>query len=215
MKLTGPFMSLEASGSFANTITAGLWNHRQWIKKKPRPRQPRTMPQRQARARIGILKTFWQYLVSPNDEPCQAEWAAANPDPTISAFNFYIRTNLERWASGRSPIFSPLWSGGSSDQNFYIDVTPGRNQLAFKSQETNRNVTTFGTLWYLSASAVAPSASDLIWISPSEFMAGTNQVIVLKFVTPGTYYLWSQCFFGDGTIDGVQYNDSQPYTVTG
>lgn len=215
MKLTGPFMSLEASGSFGNQITAGLWNHRQWVKKKPRPSQPRTVAQRQARCRIGHLRAFWRNLVDINDELIQDEWNALNPDPTISGFNYYVKYNLERWATGQGPKFYPTFASSNGSTNQYFGVTPGIRQIAWRSSENNPNVTVFGTLWFLTTALATPTPSDLLWISGSQYFIGTQYAVLLKFIEPGTYYLWSQCFYGDGNIDPTQYTDTVPYTVTG
>lgn len=214
MKLTGPFMSLEASGSFANTITAALWRGRQVVKKKPNPRQPRTVAQRIARARIGHLKAFWRNLTDINDELIQEEWAAFNPDPSISAFNYYIRWNLERYAAGLAPKYFPTFNSSNGDQNQYVGVTPGIRQIAWTSNETNANETVFGTRWYLQTVLGTPAPNELVWISGSTYFLGSPYSVVLKYIEPGTYYLWSETFYGDGTVDGSPYSDTQPYTVT-
>jgi hypothetical protein len=52
-KVNGPFMSLSASGTFADTLTASIWKGRPYIRQRVIPSNPRTDEQQQTRLNKG------------------------------------------------------------------------------------------------------------------------------------------------------------------
>jgi len=54
-KVNGPFMSLEASGTLANTLTASKWKGRPYMRLRVIPANPQTALQKTARAILGTI----------------------------------------------------------------------------------------------------------------------------------------------------------------
>lgn len=54
-KLTGPFMSLDASGTLADTLTASKWKGRNYMRLRVIPSNPQTTGQKTVRSVLGTL----------------------------------------------------------------------------------------------------------------------------------------------------------------
>jgi len=54
-KLTGPFMSIDASGTFADTLTASRWKGRSYMRQRVIPSNPNTAGQQAVRSILGTL----------------------------------------------------------------------------------------------------------------------------------------------------------------
>jgi hypothetical protein len=54
-KVTGPFMSLDASGTLADTLTASKWKGRNYMRQRIIPANPRTTAQLDVRSILGTL----------------------------------------------------------------------------------------------------------------------------------------------------------------
>lgn len=54
-KVNGPFMSLDASGTFANTLTASKWKGRPYMRLRVTPSNPKTAGQLAVRSILGTL----------------------------------------------------------------------------------------------------------------------------------------------------------------
>lgn len=54
-KVTGPFMSLDASGTLANTLTASKWKGRPYMRQRVVPANPETTGQKGVRSILGTL----------------------------------------------------------------------------------------------------------------------------------------------------------------
>jgi len=64
-KVNGPFMSLSASGTFADTLTASIWKGRPYIRQRVIPANPRTDLQQQPRLNKGeVAKAAHAVLTS-------------------------------------------------------------------------------------------------------------------------------------------------------
>lgn len=54
-KVTGPFMSLDASGTFGNILTASKWKGRPYMRQRVTPSNPNTTGQKDVRSILGTL----------------------------------------------------------------------------------------------------------------------------------------------------------------
>lgn len=99
VKLKGPGLSREASGTLANTLTFGKSKRTSTLRKKPTPKQPRSGLQISMRAMMKFLSQHWNEISTAR----QATWADAYTDPQLSNYNSYLRHNLERWRNYKAP----------------------------------------------------------------------------------------------------------------
>ena len=99
VKLTGPCMSMTASGTLGNTLTFSIWKGRPYARQRVIPANPRSASQTGIRAMFKFLAQEWATLgASP-----QASYEADAEAKSISAYNEYISTNMARWKNYLAP----------------------------------------------------------------------------------------------------------------
>lgn len=98
-KVTGPFMSVDASGTIFNTLTASIWKGRNYIRGWFRPTNPKTPGQFVVRSLLAAAVLEWQGLAplkpeygADGDEMYKDMWndAARDVYPPISGFNYFV-----------------------------------------------------------------------------------------------------------------------------
>jgi hypothetical protein len=126
-KVTGPFMSIDASGSIYNALTASIWKGRNYIRGWFRPSNPKSDDQKVVRTKLADGVAEWQGLdeVMPvsganSAETYKDQWNLAARDvyPPISGFNYFIQQYCITGPSPTIPLVAPKGSksihGGSS-----------------------------------------------------------------------------------------------------
>ena len=112
-KVTGPFMSVDASGTIYNTLTASIWKGRNYIRGWFRPSNPKTAGQFAQRTLLAEAVAAWQALVAVapeygalGDESYKDKWnvAAREVYPPISGFNYFV---MQYCISGAPPALIP------------------------------------------------------------------------------------------------------------
>jgi len=97
-KVSGPFMSVDASGTIYKTLTASIWKGRNYIRGYFIPTNPNTVNQQAQRALMKAAVSTWQGLVDerPDSPPLadnyyKDQWgiAAREVYPPISGFNYF------------------------------------------------------------------------------------------------------------------------------
>ena len=101
-KVTGPFMSIDASGTIFNTLTASIWKGRNYIRGYAIPSNPNTTAQQTQRTAFAAAVTGWQALVDEAVDPVAEPelgkdmWNifGASCQPAMSGFNAYVKAYL-------------------------------------------------------------------------------------------------------------------------
>lgn len=115
-KVTGPFMSVDASGTIFKTLTASIWKGRNYIRGHFIPSNPNTEAQQTQRALMAEAVAAWQGLtaVTPasgalSDENYKDKWDVAARDvyPPISGFNYFTMQYLLQGAAPTIPATAP------------------------------------------------------------------------------------------------------------
>ena len=108
-KVSGPFMSVDASGTIYNTLTASIWKGRNYIRGYVRPTNPKTAAQLVVRTLLATAVAAWKGLVdvaplsgAGADSIYKDKWniAAREVYPPISGFNYYVK---EYCSTGAAP----------------------------------------------------------------------------------------------------------------
>ena len=98
-RVTGPFMSVDASGSIYNTLTASIWKGRNYIRGWFVPTNRKSEDQFTVRTKLAAAVLEWQGLtaVKPeygagDDGLYKDQWNLAARDcyPPISGFNYFV-----------------------------------------------------------------------------------------------------------------------------
>ncbi len=99
-KVTGPFMSLDASGTIYGALTASIWKGRNYIRAYRVPTNPSSADQVTHRALFAAGVLEWQGLdAEPADPQIQDDWEiksywntfGSTCIPTLSGFNCYVK----------------------------------------------------------------------------------------------------------------------------
>jgi hypothetical protein len=92
-------MSVDASGTYARTLTFSKWKGRNYVRERVIPANPKSAKQMGVRAMLKFLAQAWAAIgASP-----QASWAADAAAKSISPFNEYCSANLSRWQGVDGP----------------------------------------------------------------------------------------------------------------
>ena len=131
-KVTGPFMSVDASGTIYNTLTASIWKGRNYIRGWFRPSNPKTAGQLAQRTLLAAAVAAWQALTAtmPDSgagaaETYKSEWNIAARDcyPPISGFNYYVMQYCILGAAPTIPAVAPRKSNSIHGSSSYgLDV---------------------------------------------------------------------------------------------
>lgn len=131
-KVSGPFMSIDASGTIYNTLTASIWKGRNYIRGWFRPTNPKTADQLTQRTLLSNAVAGWQALDQTppqygagGDELYKDLWNVAARDvyPPISGFNYYV---MQYCLTGSAPTIPAIAPKGSKSihgsGNYGLDV---------------------------------------------------------------------------------------------
>ena len=116
-KVTGPFMSVDASGTIYNTLTASIWKGRNYIRGYVRPSNPKTANQLVVRTLLATAVAAWKLLVAVmpvsgagGKELYKDQWNLAARDvyPPISGFNYYVKEYCIGGVAPTIPATAPV-----------------------------------------------------------------------------------------------------------
>jgi len=99
VKTKSPMLSLGASGTIADTLTSQSWKGRTYMRKTPKPSDPKSGKQVAMRSMFQFLTQSWAGIPADEKETWNEQAARAEVLP----FNAYLNQNLMRWATGRYP----------------------------------------------------------------------------------------------------------------
>jgi len=118
VKVTGPMMSMAASGTLADTLVFGTWKGRPYVRERVIPSNPKTGPQVGRRAMFKFLSQEWDALLAAT----KATWQTPADQLVASPFNAYLAENMNRWHNFKAPTqASPAAEGDTpSDESLQI-----------------------------------------------------------------------------------------------
>ena len=142
VKLKGPLLSLEASGTIADTLTIQEWKGRTYMRKKPQPADAKSGKQIGMRAMFSYLTKHWDSISSID----KATWNTRAASKNILPFNAYLNENLLRWVTGKHPGEAfPIGETGTSAVTLFQNAIPQgtglRVQLGIQFQNDNQGAT--------------------------------------------------------------------------
>lgn len=115
-KVSGPFFSVDASGTIYKALTASIWKGRNYIRGYFIPTNPNTPDQQTQRALMKAAVSAWQGLadeepVSPplSEEYYKDQWniAAREVYPPISGFNYFTMQYCLQGTMPTIPAIAP------------------------------------------------------------------------------------------------------------
>jgi len=125
VKVYGPMMSLDASGTLGNAVTFSKWKGRNYVRERVIPANPKSGPQVGRRVMFGWLSEQWDGLSDAN----KATWQDLADQLVALPFNAYLGHNMERWHNFKPPTMAyPATETG----------TPATSDLDSAGWEENR-----------------------------------------------------------------------------
>lgn len=97
--VTGPLMSIDASGTLAETLTYAKWKGRNYVRQRVIPMNPKSALQTGVRSMMSWISQRWNGLSAPD----KATWDDMAETKEISPFNAYVGENLDRWQTNDTP----------------------------------------------------------------------------------------------------------------
>ena len=97
-KVSGPLLSLGASGTIANTLTFSNWKGQAYVRQRITPYNPQSTNQTSQRTKFTDAVVLWQ----GKDTSTKGDWntRARQLGYTMSGFNFFVQQYL---AQGEDP----------------------------------------------------------------------------------------------------------------
>lgn len=193
MKVTGPMMSIDASGTFAKTLVASKWKGRNYMRAHAIPSNPKSAGQTAFRAMFKFLGGQWQYIAAGD----RATWDTMAANKAISPFNAYMGTQQKRWRN---------YMGPSQRSPADATLTPA-NITAFTATAGVRQITVDVTL-----AAVAENWGLILWrtVGAAPTNIQTEVIAVIQATTTPVQYV------DLGLTPGVNYfYEAQGFTLRG
>jgi hypothetical protein len=207
VKLTGPMMSITASGTFAKTMTFAAWKGRAYSRQRVIPTNPKTASQLGVRAMMKFLATAWASIATLS----KATYDAAAAARSISSYNQYISENLARWQMSKAP------SQASPAAEASTPLTVTTQTLTGGEGHITVSITPSGStnIWGLaifrgSAEITAPGWSNCIAVVEAD---GANAVTYTDSpLDAGTYHYRTAVINDDGVLGTIHTDASATAT---
>lgn len=175
VRLKGPGMGQEASGSIADTVTFSKCKGVSYLKLHAKPANPKTQPQVSVRTVTQLIATDWRNFTANEKDT----WAALAARNNVSPYNACLAYNLTQWAHFLFPSRTyPPTRTGTNHLFSEISVVPhGR-----------------GALWTYAVTDMRDGWTMALHVVPAPGGTATYQncIRMMAPTAPGTItWLWS------------------------
>lgn len=202
-KVTGPAMSLDASGSLASTIVFSKWKGRNYVRQHVIPANPKSGGQVGVRSMFKYLAQIWDGLSDAN----KATWEDRADDLVASTFNAFMSYNQRRWRDFNTPSKEdPALGVATAPTGPTGAATPDVRAMTVVLTDGG-NAPDWGYAIFRSLSSSFSLAwSNCIAVVPWSGAATTEYID--SPLEPDTYYYNAIGFMDDGTegADGTEFN---------
>lgn len=182
VKVYGPMMSMDASGTLAKAATFSKWKGRNYVRQRVIPANPKSGPQTGMRAMLKFLSQSWAGLGAGP----QATWVIRAASKVISPFNAFCSYNQTRWRQFKAPTDSdPATELGVAPAAPTTTPTGGVHQASLSIAD-GAQAPDFA--WFVYSSTVTgftPGYDNLIAVVP---YSATPTVYVHAPLLADTYY---------------------------
>jgi len=107
-KVFAPFLSINASGTFAKTLTASSWKGREYMKQRFIPNNPNSSRQQARRLTMSDGVSKWRYRSDLISAANKTLWASYGDKHQVSGFNRFMKYYLtENYTKATGTVVSP------------------------------------------------------------------------------------------------------------
>lgn len=160
-RVTGPLMSMDASGTIAGAIVFSRWKGLPYVRRHAIPSNPRSFKQVSMRAMMTFLSRAWTGIGAGP----QGNWSAAAETLHQSGFNRFVGHNQSRWRNFTTPEQDTPSAGPGVAPDAATVVVTGGVREALLAITPGANLPDFGWLIFGHLGAApTPSISSLVGV---------------------------------------------------
>jgi len=195
VKVSGPLMSMAASGTIAGTMTFATWKGRAYARQRVTPANPKSALQVSMRAMMRFLSQSWTDVGSTP----QGSWADRAAAHNYSPFNAFVAANQARWREFQPPAQTDPAPETGTEPVATLDSATG----GVRSIDLEFTVTTLNDVWGVilfrsPTGTFTPSLANAIRVIP---VTGTGTLVYTDSgLTPGEYFYDAKFFTKEGVL---------------
>ncbi len=161
VKVSGPMMSMGATGKLAGTIVFSKWKGRPYVRTLVRPSNPKSGGQIGVRSMFRFLSQNWAPLTTAD----KATWEALAEQKVISPFNAYMSRNQFRFRDFTSPTAQyPAAEADTPDLAAVISAALGVRSITVTAVMNGTDPSWGSAFFRALASPVVPAYDNLIGV---------------------------------------------------
>jgi hypothetical protein len=199
VKVYGPLMSFDASGTIAKTATFSKWKGRSYVRQRVVPANPKSALQVSVRAMLRFLSQHWASIGSTP----KGTWDDLAAASQISPFNAYVGRNGSRWREFQAPSDAyPATEDGTLPVAALTSATGGPSYIDVLLTLTTQNDCNGVILFRSPTGAFDTSRANaiaVIELDAAAFAAG-SLVYTDSGLDAGTYYYDARFFDDTGQL---------------
>jgi len=186
-------MSIDASGTLADTLTFSKWKGRPYARVRVIPANPKSTGQIGMRSSFRFLSQIWAGLTAAN----KATWESRASAAAIATFNAFMSYNQFRWRNFNGPTKEdPAIDTAFSGTMGALAAVGGIRAITV-TQPVTAAGNGWGCAFFRSPTGTFETAfNNLVRILP--FAATDDIVFVDTPLDPGTYYYDTRPLTDDG-----------------
>lgn len=193
VKVSGPMMSMAATGKLAGTIVFSKWKGRPYVRSLVRPSNPKSGGQVGVRGMFKYLAQNWTNVSAGN----KATWEARAEQKVVSPFNAFMSLNQARFRDFTPPTEAdPAAESASPDTAATISAALGVRSITITCVPAAANANWGGAFFRSLSSSVVPSFDNLIGVVLDP--GGDDLIWIDTPLVPDTYYYMNKMFTSDG-----------------
>ena len=206
-RVTGPLMSIDASGTFGKALTFAKWKGRNYVRERVIPNNPKSAKQTGIRAMMSFLAQIWYGLSAPS----KATWDDLATTKAISAFNAMVSENLQRWQQVKAPTSDFPAAEASVPLTITTLTTTGGVGSVAVSITPSGATNIWGLILYRdTAEITSPSWENAVAVLEAD--AGNAVAYVDAPLDAGTYHYRAAAFNVDGILGTVKADQTAVVT---
>lgn len=193
VKVAAPMLSLDASGTIANSMTFSKWKGRNYVRTRVIPSNPKTAKQTGIRAIIAFLGQEWATVgASP-----AATWEEPAKQSNIAPFNSFVGVNAFDWRNGKWPSKSyPAARSSTAPSAPTVSATGGQREVSLNITKGATAPTWGYSIHRANATGLTPAWTNAVALVPKD--GSGNATFIDSPLDAGTYYYKVVPFNEDG-----------------
>jgi len=199
VRLKGPMMSLDASGTLAKTLVFSKWKGINYARRPAIPANPKSGGPLSVRAMMQFRSQYWTSLSVSE----KADWETRAAVTNISPFNAYISYNMARWGREEYPTQQDPAAEANTPGTIANEAVSAGVRSLTVTDEVTVLADNWGILIYRSTvTGFTPSRNNMYHVMPA--VTAAVFTFLDTAVNVGTpYYYRGQAITDDGVAGAL------------